>query len=118
MDRKILEARKAAGLTRQQVTDLLLIPARTLQNWESGERRASAWAEKLVCEKLLQIAREQDEHVQSAHRRPHIQLPSFPTINIFFVRRNFIESFYQAEIMMIHSISFSVYAPIPTTSNA
>lgn len=64
MDSKILEARKAAGLTRQQVTDLLLIPARTLQNWESGERQAPAWAEKLVCEKLLQIAREQAERVE------------------------------------------------------
>ena len=64
MDSKILDARKAAGLTRQQVTDLLLIPARTLQNWESGERQAPAWAEKLVCEKLMQIAREQDERVE------------------------------------------------------
>jgi transcriptional regulator with XRE-family HTH domain len=64
MDSKILDARKAAGLTRKQVTDILLIPPRTLQNWESGERQAPAWAEKLVCEKLQQISREKNERTE------------------------------------------------------
>ena len=64
MDSKILEARKSAGLSRKQVTDLMFIPSRTLENWETGKTQVPAWAEKLVCEKLLQIAREQDERVE------------------------------------------------------
>lgn len=49
----IKEARKAAGLTQQGVTERLGIPRRTLQDWESGKRNCPKWCEKLVIEKLL-----------------------------------------------------------------
>lgn len=54
----IKEARQAAGLSQQGVTDVLGIPRRTLQDWESGKRTPPGWAEALVVEKLEQIARE------------------------------------------------------------
>ncbi len=54
----IKEARQLAGLTQQGVTDLLKIPKRTLQDWESGKRTPPGWAEALVVEKLEQIAQE------------------------------------------------------------
>lgn len=54
----IKEARQAAGLTQQGVTDVLKIPKRTLQDWESGKRTPPGWAEALVVEKLEQIAQD------------------------------------------------------------
>ena len=54
----IKEARQAAGLSQQGVTDTLGIPRRTLQDWESGKRTPPGWAEALVVEKLEWIAQE------------------------------------------------------------
>ena len=54
----IKEARKAAGLSQQGVTDALGIPRRTLQDWESGKRTPPGWAEALVVEKLTKIAQD------------------------------------------------------------
>lgn len=54
----IKEARQAAGLSQQGVTDTLGIPRRTLQDWETGKRTPPGWAEALVVEKLERIAQE------------------------------------------------------------
>ena len=54
----IREARQAAGLSQQGVTDALGIPKRTLQDWESGKRTPPGWAEALVIEKLEKIAQD------------------------------------------------------------
>ena len=54
----IKEARKAAGLTQQGMSDLLGIPRRTLENWESGRSLPPEWVEHLVVEKLNRIAKE------------------------------------------------------------
>lgn len=51
----ILEARQEAGLTQRQVYELLGIPVRTLQNWESGVRVCPQWCENLIVEKLLSL---------------------------------------------------------------
>lgn len=54
----IKEARQAAGLSQQGVTDALGIPKRTLQDWEAGKRTPPGWAEALVVEKLGKIAKD------------------------------------------------------------
>ena len=54
----IKEARKAAGLSQQGVTDTLGIPRRTLQDWETGKRSPPGWAEAMVIEKLEKIAQD------------------------------------------------------------
>ena len=54
----IKEARKAAGLSQQGVTDALGIPRRTLQDWEAGRRTPPKWAEALVVEQLEKIAQD------------------------------------------------------------
>lgn len=61
----IRDARKAAGLSQQGVTDVLGIPKRTLQDWESGKRTPPGWAEALVIEKLEKLAQDN----QAARRR-------------------------------------------------
>lgn len=54
----IKEARQAAGLSQQGVTDTLGIPKRTLQDWEAGKRTPPGWAKALVIAKLEKIAQD------------------------------------------------------------
>lgn len=50
----IKEARKAAGLTQKQFSELFdpPIPLDTVKNWDSGKAYPPAWAEGLILEKL------------------------------------------------------------------
>lgn len=57
----IKEARIKAGLTQRAMTDLLLIPYRTVQDWESRKHNPPIYVEKLVIDKLLQIAEQSAE---------------------------------------------------------
>ena len=61
----IRDARKAAGLSQQGVTDALGIPRRTLQDWESGRRTPPGWAEALVVETLEQIAQDNKKNSEN-----------------------------------------------------
>lgn len=54
----IKEARIAANLTQQQMSDFLGIPKRTIEDWESGTRKPPEYVERLVVEKLNSIAQE------------------------------------------------------------
>ena len=62
----IKEARQAAGLTQQGVTDTLGIPRRTLQDWEAGRRTPPGWAEALVVEKLNKIAQDNQDNKKNS----------------------------------------------------
>jgi len=54
----IKKARHKAGLSQQKMADLTGIPRRTIEDWERGVRKPPEWAEKLIVDKLLQIAKE------------------------------------------------------------
>ena len=54
----VREARRLCGLTQQEVSSLLGIPKRTLENWETGLREPPEYVEKLVVEKLLSLSGE------------------------------------------------------------
>lgn len=49
---KIKEARQKAGLTQAQMSTVLGIPKRTIEDWETEKIKPRAWAESLVVEKL------------------------------------------------------------------
>lgn len=49
-------ARKRADLTQQEMSELLDIPVRTIQDWESGRRKPPSYVEKLVINELNRIA--------------------------------------------------------------
>ena len=68
----IKEARQAAGLSQQGITDALGIPKRTLQDWEAGKRTPPGWAEALVIEKLGKIA--QDNQAARKRRKSSVLL--------------------------------------------
>ena len=51
----IKEARQAAGLSQAKMSTLFEIPKRTIESWESGERKPPAYVERLIVEKLRQM---------------------------------------------------------------
>nr|DAM27996.1 MAG TPA: helix-turn-helix domain protein [Caudoviricetes sp.] len=55
MSSKIQEARKAAGLTQEEMAEKLEIPKSTIEKWEMGIRIPPPWAEKLIVEKLRRM---------------------------------------------------------------
>lgn len=55
MTMTIKEARLAAGMTQQRMSDVLGIPKRTIESWEQGKRKCPEWEERLVVDKLKQI---------------------------------------------------------------
>ncbi len=55
---KIKDARLNAGLTQHAMSDLLEIPLRTIENWEGGKSKPPVYVEKLIIEKLDNIAKE------------------------------------------------------------
>ncbi|MBR3868989.1 MAG: helix-turn-helix transcriptional regulator [Clostridia bacterium] len=50
------EARLAAGLTQQAMSDQLEIPKRTIEEWEAGRRKCPPYVERLVLKELKEIA--------------------------------------------------------------
>lgn len=48
----IKEVRLSAGLTRKQMSDLLGVPLRTLEDWESGKRKPPEYVVSLIIFKL------------------------------------------------------------------
>lgn len=46
------------GLTQKQVSELLGIPLRTIENWEIGQRKCPEYVERLIIDKLEQIKKE------------------------------------------------------------
>ncbi len=51
----IKQARTKAGLTQKEMSELMGIPKRTIENWESGARSCPGWTERLVIEELKRI---------------------------------------------------------------
>lgn len=49
---EIKDARIAAGMTQQEMSDKLDIPKRTIENWESGQRTPPEYVKKLVLREL------------------------------------------------------------------
>ena len=52
---RLKAARAAAGLTQQSMADLTLIPLRTLQKWEIGERTPPDYVQRFVLNELTEM---------------------------------------------------------------
>ena len=50
------EARAAAGMSQQKMADRMLIPKRTIENWETGERTPPPYVQRFVLNELELIA--------------------------------------------------------------
>lgn len=49
---KLKKAKKAAGLTQQKMADLMLIPKRTIEEWERGNNIPPAYVQRFVLNEL------------------------------------------------------------------
>lgn len=56
MENDFKNARTAAGLTQQQMSDIFKIPKRTIEDWETGRRNPPEYVKTLVIEKLTAIS--------------------------------------------------------------
>lgn len=50
------EARMEAGLTQQQMADLMEIPLRTIQDWERERRSPPPYVRRFVLNELAELA--------------------------------------------------------------
>lgn len=55
---KLKAARKAAGLSQQAMADLMLIPKRTIENWEGGQRTPPPYLQRFVLNELEGLKKE------------------------------------------------------------
>ena len=55
---KLKEAKKAAGMTQQKIADRMLIPKRTIEDWERGISVPPAYVQRFVLNELRAIADE------------------------------------------------------------
>lgn len=51
----LLQARDYAGITQNEMSNLLGIPKRSIEDWESGRRSPAPWAERLIINELITI---------------------------------------------------------------
>ena len=54
-------ARKAAGLTQKNMAATMLIPIRTIEDWERGQSVPAAYVQTLVLNELQRIAKRKVE---------------------------------------------------------
>lgn len=51
-------ARKKAGITQQVMADRMLIPKRTIEAWETGDRTPPPYVQRFVLNELLSLSPE------------------------------------------------------------
>lgn len=49
---QLKEARAATGMSQQKMADRMLIPKRTLEKWETGERTPAPYVQRFVLNEL------------------------------------------------------------------
>lgn len=52
---QLKEARAACGLSQQQLADRVLIPKKTIQHWEIGERTPPPYVQRFVLNELRSL---------------------------------------------------------------
>lgn len=57
---RLKTARKAAGLSQQGMADQMLIPRRTIQDWEREERTPPEYVQRFVLNELEQLKTERE----------------------------------------------------------
>lgn len=55
---KLKAARAATGMTQQGMADRMLIPKRTIQDWEGGQRTPPPYVQRFVLNELESLKKE------------------------------------------------------------
>lgn len=62
---RLKAARKSTGLTQQGIADRMLIPFRTIQQWEGGQRTPPAYVQRFVLNELETLRKEEKRSAQN-----------------------------------------------------
>lgn len=54
---KLKKAKKAAGMTQQKMSDQMLIPKRTIEEWERGNNVPPEYVQRFVLNELQALAK-------------------------------------------------------------
>lgn len=57
---RLKAARARTGMSQQKMADRMLIPKRTIEKWETGERVPPEYLQRFVINELLEIAEEKE----------------------------------------------------------
>ena len=57
---RVKTARKAAGLTQKSMADRMLIPFRTIQDWEGGLHAPPPYVQRFVLNELESLTKEKE----------------------------------------------------------
>jgi transcriptional regulator with XRE-family HTH domain len=52
---RLKKARAAAGLTQQKMADQMLIPKRSIENWENGDRTPPPYVQRFILNELQSL---------------------------------------------------------------
>ncbi len=55
---QLKKARVSAGVTQQSMAELMQIPKRSIENWESGERTPPIYVQRFVLNELKELKKE------------------------------------------------------------
>lgn len=76
------EARMCAGLTQAEMSERFEIPKRTIENWETGQRKCPVYVEKLIVEKLEEIIMMKSEEVAKKANEINELQDSLPEVSV------------------------------------
>ncbi|MFD1402858.1 helix-turn-helix domain-containing protein [Robinsoniella peoriensis] len=76
------EARMHAGLTQAEMSERFEIPKRTIENWETGQRKCPVYVEKLIVEKLEEIIMIKSEEVAKKANEINELQDSLPEVSV------------------------------------
>ena len=64
-ENRIKKAREEAGLTQEDVFNLIGVPIRTLTSYENDKRKPAQWVENLLVEKNMAIGAEREQRYKA-----------------------------------------------------
>ncbi|HSJ68990.1 MAG TPA: helix-turn-helix transcriptional regulator [Anditalea sp.] len=113
LGQKILEWRKAKGLTQEELVELCQINVRTIQRIEAGEVTPRSYTLKTIMEALdvdaakIKLETNQAEAILASNPKPDNFLQLAFYLGIFYLITSFAEAFMDFIIWEISNISFS-----------
>ena len=61
---QLKEARKSAGISQQAMADKMLIPKRTIEKWETGERVPPDYVQRFVLNELKEGQKKEEKNIE------------------------------------------------------
>ena len=110
---QLKEARKAAGLTQQQLADLTGIPKRTIESWEMEGKKGRApaeWCQRLVLAEVYRMADAQDpQTIEALAKIAEENIPELEGRGDLESRNNDSEDFFETSVWSLKAALIAAY---------